>query len=79
MLKVVEAKDKGGRGVLKWEGHTRGKRNMASSPENTQKALHLILLALGCSYELSGGRPQLLRANTLSEVLSSYFLRYAGR
>lgn len=78
MLKVVEAKDKGGRGVLKWEGHTRGKRDMASSPEKTQKVLHLIPLALGCNHELSGGRPQLLSANML-EILSSYFLRYAGR
>ena len=39
------------------------------------RILHLIILALGCSHELSGGRPHLLSSNYLSEILSSYFFK----
>lgn len=75
----MEAEDIGGRGDLKWEGHTRGQeRDVAPSLEKTQRVFHLIMLALGYNYELSGGRPQILCSNTLSEILSSCFLGVPG-
>lgn len=48
---------------------------MQEGRRDIEKALHLVMLALGCSHELSQGGQWLPSSDTLSETLGSCLLR----